>query len=403
MKRFSQKSFALAVLSAFLVPNLASASIFTAAEISNKNEGDRFSASDFNNITDTLKNFYRDDNSTTGDLSDDRIGILDSTPDAGLTLDVEGQIGATGFCDENGENCSTALQLTSLVSGGGADDLGSHVATKNLDLATFLLTGNGGSNGISITNAGWVGIGSSTPATRLGVDGQISSTGICDQNGQNCTTPAQLAGLVSGGGVASAVLTDPNPAGNISSPSTGSVAFNTTSQVLEIFNGSSWGSVDSTLSETEVDDLVANNGYLTEIAENAITSAKILDGSVGAADLAETYLTTETDPTANALAKATLSCASGQIAQFDGANWVCADQVSGADDLGSHVAAQNLDLNNYQIQNATLLSLNDSSTAGTCDSSKMGAIIFVSENGSGQKDFLGCDGTSWRSLTGLVP
>ena len=200
MKRFSQKSFALAVLSAFLVPNLAMASIFTAAEISNKNEGDRFSASDFNNITDTLKNFYRDDNSTTGDLSDDRIGILDSTPDAGLTLDVEGQIGATGFCDENGENCSTPLQLTSLVSGGGADDLGSHVATKNLDLATFLLTGNGGSNGISITNAGWVGIGSSTPATRLGVDGQISSTGICDQNGQNCTTPAQLAGLVSGGG-----------------------------------------------------------------------------------------------------------------------------------------------------------------------------------------------------------
>ena len=35
------------------------------------------------------------------------MGIGDVTPDAGLKLDVEGKVGATEYCDQNGENCRT--------------------------------------------------------------------------------------------------------------------------------------------------------------------------------------------------------------------------------------------------------------------------------------------------------
>ena len=36
------------------------------------------------------------------------MGIGDVTPDAGLKLDVEGKVGATEYCDQNGNNCRAA-------------------------------------------------------------------------------------------------------------------------------------------------------------------------------------------------------------------------------------------------------------------------------------------------------
>lgn len=46
----------------------------------------------------------------------DRIGIRDAAPDPGLLLDVEGRVGATAYCDQNGANCVTASVL-----GGGTN------------------------------------------------------------------------------------------------------------------------------------------------------------------------------------------------------------------------------------------------------------------------------------------
>ena len=45
------------------------------------------------------------------------VGIGDTTPDNGLLLDVEGGVGATEYCDENGENCVAAADL----GGGGGE------------------------------------------------------------------------------------------------------------------------------------------------------------------------------------------------------------------------------------------------------------------------------------------
>lgn len=41
-------------------------------------------------------------------LQNGSMGIGDMTPDTGLKLDVEGKIGATEYCDQNGNNCSPA-------------------------------------------------------------------------------------------------------------------------------------------------------------------------------------------------------------------------------------------------------------------------------------------------------
>jgi len=44
--------------------------------------------------------------------TDGNVGVGTATPSAGLNLDVEGKIGATQYCDENGLNCKIISQLT---------------------------------------------------------------------------------------------------------------------------------------------------------------------------------------------------------------------------------------------------------------------------------------------------
>lgn len=81
----------------------------------------------------------------------------------------------------------------------GADHLGNHTATQNLNLASYQLVGNGGSSGISVTNAGDVGVGTTTPGQKLSVAGTIESTsgGFRFPDGSTQTTAATGGG---GGG-----------------------------------------------------------------------------------------------------------------------------------------------------------------------------------------------------------
>lgn len=85
------------------------------------------------------------------------VGIGDSTPDASLRLDVEGQVGATEYCDENGANCTsiTAVGATSI------DDLSDGKSDEVDDL--FLGT-NAGALSTGFANTG-VGIGTLAATT----------------------------------------------------------------------------------------------------------------------------------------------------------------------------------------------------------------------------------------------
>jgi hypothetical protein len=56
------------------------------------------------------------------------------------------------------------------------DNLGNHTATQNLNLGAFKLVGNGGTQGLSITSSGQVGIGTTAPAAALDVNGAVRAT-----------------------------------------------------------------------------------------------------------------------------------------------------------------------------------------------------------------------------------
>jgi DNA-binding beta-propeller fold protein YncE len=55
------------------------------------------------------------------------------------------------------------------------DNLGNHTATQNLNLASYQLVGNGGTQGVSVDMFGKVGIGTTAPSQRLEVAGQVYS------------------------------------------------------------------------------------------------------------------------------------------------------------------------------------------------------------------------------------
>jgi hypothetical protein len=61
-----------------------------------------------------------------------------------------------------------------------SDNLGDHTATQNLDLATHKLVGNGGTEGIAIDATGNVGMGTTTPQSKLVVDGAAINNGAFD-------------------------------------------------------------------------------------------------------------------------------------------------------------------------------------------------------------------------------
>ncbi len=67
----------------------------------------------------------------------------------------------------SGSTISLTGSTTSVTVPG--DNLGNHTATQNLNLATYKLTGNAGSSGLSISSGGSVGIGTTSPAGGLHV------------------------------------------------------------------------------------------------------------------------------------------------------------------------------------------------------------------------------------------
>ena len=91
------------------------------------------------------------------------------------------------------EDCGTAT---------GGDNLGDHIATQNLRLGSYWLSGDGNNEGISVDASGNVGIGTASPAARLHVSGNLYVTG------SNSTVGTLQGGtVVAGYSTAAAVIT----------------------------------------------------------------------------------------------------------------------------------------------------------------------------------------------------
>jgi len=73
--------------------------------------------------------------------------------------------------------------LSTTTTASLADNLGNHTATQNLNLGANTLVGNGGSNGLAISNTGNVGIGTSNADSKLEVGGGIAIDGLSTYDG----------------------------------------------------------------------------------------------------------------------------------------------------------------------------------------------------------------------------
>ena len=66
---------------------------------------------------------------------------------------------------------SYAVRLDSLENGGGADNLGDHTATQNIQLGNYYLSGDGDNEGVFVSSTGLVGIGTNSPSQLLQISG----------------------------------------------------------------------------------------------------------------------------------------------------------------------------------------------------------------------------------------
>jgi hypothetical protein len=160
--------------------------------------------------------------------NDGKIGIGDTTPDGTLKLDVEGQIGATEYCDENGANCVSATALGGGTSYWNRDETNGYVypvtLTDNIGIGTNIPnstlhvkteTGTNaeidiqtasnthwgiyqdettadlnfwnGDNNVTFTDDGNVGIGINSPTSQFHLKGSLSKaiTGTVTTNTTN--------------------------------------------------------------------------------------------------------------------------------------------------------------------------------------------------------------------------
>ena len=108
-----------------------------------------------------------------------QIGIGTPTPEVALDVNT-GVINASEICDENNANC---IDLSAGV--GGADNLGNHSATQNIDLNAFKLVGNNGSSGLEIDASGKIGVGTSNPFYDLEVYRYDADSSLAAINGRS--------------------------------------------------------------------------------------------------------------------------------------------------------------------------------------------------------------------------
>jgi hypothetical protein len=79
--------------------------------------------------------------------------------------------------------------------GSGADNLGNHIATANLRLGSFYLSGDGGNEGIFVDAAGEVGIANNNPQAALDINGILIRTGTAAGGARITANGGTAAGL----------------------------------------------------------------------------------------------------------------------------------------------------------------------------------------------------------------
>jgi hypothetical protein len=186
---------------------------------------------------------------------------------------------------------------------------------------------------VFLNTAGGVGIGTTflSPGVLLDIEGKVAAQEYCDENGQNCSSIAdvstQSVGIIPGGGL------------RVDSFNIGIITAGCSNGNVLIFDGSDWSCNAGSVVFTEADPTVPENikdgldwteiiGVPVDFADGSDRYNDLFDSEaeIDAAVANNGYLTsfTETDPTVNELATTELICGLNEIVKFDGANWGCA-------------------------------------------------------------------------------
>ncbi len=328
--------------------------------------------------------------------NDGDVGIGTDTPSASLKLDVEGQVGATAYCDEDGLNCVTAAALAA----GSADDLGNHTATQALAMATFKITGladpTAAQDAATKTYVD-TEIAGITDADTLGglscTDGQVAKwnntgsvwecsadTDTTDNLGDHTATQdvdLDTFKLVGNGGTtglsisaAGLITADTGlTTGIVTSGDAITAIGNTTGNALSVANlGAGNGIVSQAANgygvhaiggAAEADAAVyaqaGSGGKAIDVAGvidmNANKIAALLD-PVDAQDAAtKAYVDAEVSGITDSDTLGALSCTNGQVATWNntGSVWECSAQAGGSDNLGNHTATQALAMATFKV------------------------------------------------------
>ncbi len=133
------------------------------------------------------------------------VGIGTATPSAKLHVagTIRTSLSGTGnrclYVTSDGDIAAKSVDCGTAT---GGDNLGDHIATQNLRLGSYWLSGDGNNEGISVDASGNVGIGTASPAARLHVSGNLYVTG------SNSTVGTLQGGtVVAGYSTAAAVIT----------------------------------------------------------------------------------------------------------------------------------------------------------------------------------------------------
>ncbi|MCF7812805.1 tail fiber domain-containing protein [Candidatus Gracilibacteria bacterium] len=145
-----------------LLCNTAFATVYDVTSVSDKTAGGNLTISDFNSIINTIKSFFRDD--VTGN-----VGIGTTSPTSPLQIKATDDSLSTPVINFEAYGNSNAQGYISQAAGG---IIGIH-GNNYIQFSTGPTTGNDWTDRMIITNAGNVGIGTTSPGAKLHVVGDF--------------------------------------------------------------------------------------------------------------------------------------------------------------------------------------------------------------------------------------